>query len=156
MKRSLKVVILTLGLIFMLFSLFISLSNNFFEKPTGKMIYPDSCILRSAYWNVDSQNVSRGQLVELYVVGENCEGQTVAFEVKEKDGFLNPDDAVRISSKNAIFKSGAARGSWIAEWQSDIDRGQTNPPEYYFIAKVLGKQISIKSSQYHPNLLVVM
>jgi cysteine-rich repeat protein len=103
------------------------------------------CSLTSASWSTTT--TTEGTQVYLNVQGSNCNGKTVYFDVMEKDT-LGGDDPVSILPSPVTFNSGTAKGSWIAEWQSE-GIPETDPPEYYFDANV--DALTIRSS----NLLSV-
>jgi hypothetical protein len=109
------------------------------------------CTLNSASWDV-VQTVERYE-VNLEVATSNCQGLEISFEIKEQDLLLGPDKDVTTNPVN-VFVDGAgnAVGNWTAEWQDDTDWiGEDNPPEYYFIATLVGTSTTVQSS----NLLEV-
>jgi hypothetical protein len=111
------------------------------------------CDLTSASWSVT--NASQGQAVRLDLTGTNCDGKTIVFEIKEDDNFLNYDDSVIVNPSNIVFIGTSSYALWVAEYQDDTDGGQSNPPEYYFTASVLGITESITSSISELNTLKV-
>lgn len=149
MKRGLKIVfVLSIFLILGLSLVSAGLFNK--NRITGKAITP-SCVFTSANWNIT--NATEGQMIRLYVTGDNCVGKEISFVILERDGLFNSDDPVRINPKKVNFSILGANGIWKAEWQSDIDGGQTNPPEYYFTANT--SNAYIRSSITNPGLLSV-
>jgi hypothetical protein len=114
------------------------------------------CDLTTATWNMT--NVLAGQPVRLNISGTNCNGKTITFKIFEKDGFLNDDDNVTQNPSNITFSGINSYGLWISEYQDDTAGGQSNPPEYYFNASVVGYSESITSSNTgvnDPQLLTV-
>jgi cysteine-rich repeat protein len=98
------------------------------------------CTLTSASWS--QVNAAIGDTVKLNIQGNsNCIGKNINFEVWEKDsGILNPDDPVTTNPNSIIYGVPNNYTSWVVEWQDDNEvlGGQTNPPEYYFKASVVG------------------
>jgi len=88
-----------------------------------------SCQLTGAYWETNA--AIEGQSVSLHVTGDNCNGKSVSFIVKEDDGLSILDDDVTVEPANAVFVNGVATTTWVAEWQDD---GLWSQPEYYFTA----------------------
>lgn len=116
---------------------------------------PTSCVINSATWNSIANPVNLGTIVYLKVIGNSlCDGKQVRMEIREDDGLL-AFDPVRLNPKNATFPmdgSGTASTAWVAEWQEDC-AGLCNPPEYYFLATIVGDANSTRSSD--PLLQVV-
>ncbi|MFH1607847.1 MAG: hypothetical protein ABIA78_01815 [archaeon] len=102
------------------------------------IIGTNPCDLTSATWSQTS--VVEGTAVNLNIIGTDCDGQTISFEVWEDD--LVGDDPVSINPVNVIFTGNSATGIWTAEWQDDV----SSDPEYYFIATVVGESETITSS----------
>lgn len=103
-------------------------------------VTPLPCDLTSASWS--RTNAIEGEIVELNVVGTNCDGKNVSFDVWEDDAF----DELMDSNPPAdvTFNGTTATGTWIAEW---IDDGAfQGDPEYYFIASVAGNSINSGTS----------
>ena len=116
-----------------------------------------ACTLNSARWSTASANV--GGTVKLAVVSENydseCEGETITFRIYEKDTPPNEDDYV--ATPNAIYGysyppliggvpiSPNYETTWEVVWREDTESGESNPPEYYFIATVSGTTESVQS-----------
>ncbi|MEK6904273.1 MAG: PGF-pre-PGF domain-containing protein, partial [Nanoarchaeota archaeon] len=111
---------------------------------------PLSCDLTSASW--DKKDAVEGEIVYLDVRGNSCDLKTISFEVKERDVF--GDDAVRVNPSNVIFDGNSIRGIWTAEWQGE-ETGESDPPEYYFIASVVGTNEEISSGTENSKLLSV-
>ncbi len=110
---------------------------------------PAVCSLTSAFWNT-SGPVNVGTSVTLTVIGENCDGKEVSFEVREDDGVLGYDP-VNTNPSNARFAGNTATSTWVSEYQPDCG-GLCDPPEYYFRATLVENQnIFINSS----NILTV-
>ena len=116
-------------------------------------ICPSNCELTSATWSVTE--ALEGQPARLNLEGTDCNGKTINFEVKEEDGLFNPDDPVITNPSPILFDSPNTYGVWTVEWQDDNDGGQTNPPEYYFLASVQGESESITSSKAADDMLKV-
>ena len=108
------------------------------------------CDLKDASWSVN--RVVAGNPVDLNIIGSNCGGKTINFEIFEKDGALNPDDDITLhggtNPSPITFPDGEATTSatWTAFYMPDNDGGQSDPPEYYFRASVQGESISATSS----------
>ena len=102
------------------------------------------CDLTSAIWNMT--NVTSGQPVRLIINGTNCSGRIISFTIWEKDGALNADDAVTPVPSNITFTGTSSYSTWASVFQDDTDLSQSNPPEYYFTASVVGYSESITSS----------
>jgi hypothetical protein len=118
---------------------------------TGHCITP--CDLTSAAWSKTSGTA--GDSVKLYINGTNCYGKNITFTVMEEDGLFNPDDPVTTEPLSIAYGSPNEYGTWTMEWQDDTDGGQTNPPEYYFIATVAGTSESVVSSKADADMLDV-
>ncbi len=96
-----------------------------------------NCNLNSAFWS--APKAAEGDAVELTIKGaEGCNGLTANFEIWEDD--LIFDDHAKKNPQPAVFENGKAAAKWITEWQDD----EIGNPEYYFIAKVNGKEIKPK------------
>jgi len=102
----------------------------------GTAMCAPNCDLTSASWNITS--VLEGASVKLNIAGTNCAGKTISFVIKEKDSGLNLDDTVIPNPSNIAFTGTSSYGTWISKWQDDTDGGQSDPPEYYFTANVVG------------------
>jgi PGF-pre-PGF domain-containing protein len=111
---------------------------------------PLSCDLTSASWS--KRDAVEGEIVYLNVRGNSCDLKTISLEVKERDIF--GDDTVRVNPSNVIFSGNSIRGTWTAEWQ-DEETGESAPPEYYFIASVVGTNEEISSGKGNSELLSV-
>jgi hypothetical protein len=97
----------------------------------------NTCTLNSASWESGVTQRVAGQSVTLNVDTSNCVGQQISFEIKERDT-VGGDDPVQINPANAIVDAnGNAIATWVAEWQAE-GWPETNPPEYYFKATVVG------------------
>ena len=99
------------------------------------------CDLTSASWSTPSGglDVVEETNVGLIIEGNDCDGETVSFEVWEDEFGLNdrlidtrPGD--HIPPIDVAFNGTTATGNWVAEWFDDgyslIDRN--SDPEYYF------------------------
>jgi hypothetical protein len=103
-----------------------------------------ACELISATWN--ETNVLQGTPVQLIVTGTNCAEKTITFEILEYDSWPGVDDAVNTTPSQITFNGTSSYAVWVsAEWQSE-GWPESDPPEYYFIAKVSGETESIQSS----------
>ena len=111
---------------------------------------PLFCDLTSASWSTNKS--IEGEIVYFDVTGNNCNLKTISFEVKEYDIIGN--DAAKINPLNVIFQGNSVTGSWIAEWQSE-GAGESEPPEYYFTASVVGGNEQISSRTGASELLSV-
>ena len=99
------------------------------------------CLLTDADWSVSTpvgSPIVEGTSVSLNIVGTNCGGKAINFEIREKDA-LGGDDAVSINPAPILFPASGttAFGEWISEWQSE-GWPESDPPEYYFIATTTG------------------
>ncbi|GEM_PF-3840550 len=101
------------------------------------------CTLAEAYWETTSGLTEAyvGESVKLVVKGNSdCDGETVTFNpkgIKEYDsGFALGGNDVTILPNDVKFNGEEATASWNAEWLNDdwTFGGESNPPEYYFIA----------------------
>jgi cysteine-rich repeat protein len=104
--------------------LFLILSISFVPAPH----------LTSVSWNMTE--AVEGQPVRLNLEGAGVNGREISFRVLERDAG-GTDDNVIANPPNMFFVGDIGYTTWIAEWQSDKDEGQTNPPEYYFTATVI-------------------
>ncbi len=111
---------------------------------------PPPCDLTLADWSTN--NAVEGQSVFLNVQGTNCDGQTISFEVREDD--LVGDDPVTTNPVNVVFSGNSATGTWIAEWQDDDGVIESNPPEYFFIARFGESEQIISSTSLEDELTV--
>ena len=109
------------------------------------------CDITSASWS--KNNSVEGSIVYLNVFGNNCNGQNISFEIKERD--IVGDDPVQINPLNVIFGGASASGTWVTEWQDDGLLGLAEDPEYYFIASVVGTNEQINSGTGDSELLKV-
>jgi len=118
------------------------------EECTFGICWP-LCELTSASWNVNSASV--GEPVELQITGANCGGKQISFEIWEKDGFLNSPDSLLdygLSNPSPIifpYIGTTAFSVWYSAYVKDTDGLQSPPPEYYFVAKVVGEDREIES-----------
>ena len=95
------------------------------------------CDLKTASWNTTI--AVAGNPVKLNITGTNCNGRAITFEIREKDGVGS--DSVSPGPSSIVFPSSGttAFGTWNAVYQDDGGIGNDgNPPEYYFIATVVG------------------
>ncbi len=104
------------------------------------------CSINSALWG--ETQVTEGTQVNLNVELSGCSGAVLSFEILERDGALNPDDSVSINPPSQTISSDSVdlTAVWTAEYQSDIDGLQTDPPEYYFIANIDSGVLTQESS----------
>lgn len=103
------------------------------------------CDLTSATWNYSTpvgSTIVAGTPVRLNLAGTNCNGKTISFEIREKDA-LGGGNSVTSNPSNIVFGA-STYGLWTAEWQSE-GFPESDPPEYYFIASVLGYSETIQS-----------
>jgi len=107
------------------------------------------CDLTSASWS--KTTAFEGDIVYLNVFGNNCNGKTISFDIKENDVVAN--DPVRTNPLNVVFSGASVSGTWTAEWQDDGLFGGN--PEYYFTATVVGTTESIQSGTGNLQLLSV-
>lgn len=110
----------------------------------GQCVSPE-CSISSASW--DKTSATEGDTITLNTGFSNCDGQTISYVIKEKDGIGNPDDPVNVTPSSQTITSGATSISttWTAEYQDDTDGLETNPPEYYFTATI-GSQSKTSSN----------
>ena len=104
------------------------------------------CDITSASWS--KNNSVEGDVVYLNVFGNNCNGKTVSFDVKEKDfasDLLGGDDPINANPLNVVFNGASASGTWVSEWQDDGLAGTAGDPEYYFTATVVGTNEQMQS-----------
>src|SRR3989344_5581432 len=104
------------------------------------------CDITSASWSKNSS--VEGDVVYLNVFGNNCNGKTVSFDVKEKDfasDLLGGDDPINANPLNVVFNGASASGTWVSEWQDDGLAGTAGDPEYYFTATVVGTNEQMQS-----------
>src|SRR3989338_7219789 len=94
------------------------------------------CRLTDAKWSKEEAN--KGERVNLIVVGENCEGKSVKFNVVEDD--MTDNDPINVNPEEAKFLKNQADGIWTAEWQDD----GIGDPEYFFTA--IAEDVKVKSS----------
>jgi len=113
------------------------------------------CNLSSAHW---PSSAVVGETVELVVVSENydreCEGKTITFKIYEDD---DPGGDDYVTAPASIYGysypplvggvpiSPNYKTTWQVVWREDTESGESNPPEYYFIATVSGTTESIQS-----------
>jgi len=111
-----------------------------------------TCELTNASW--EDEEVYEDTNVGLIVKGTDCNTATISFEILEDDAVI--DDSVNINPSNVDFIGDEATGQWLkAEWQEDtFPNGDGNPPEYYFIATVIGTSKTINSKDFGPLLIV--
>jgi len=118
---------------------------------TSRCVAP--CELTRANWNYSTPvgtSIIEGTPVRLNIVGTNCGGKTINFEIFEKDGSFNEDDLVTSTPITTTFPTSGTSASvvWDSVYIPDNDGiGQSDPPEYYFNATVRGSSplVSITS-----------
>ncbi|MBI3031863.1 S8 family serine peptidase [Candidatus Woesearchaeota archaeon] len=93
-------------------------------------VTPTPCSLSTASWSTSS--TVEGSQVTLTLTGNNCDGKSATFTVKEDDLWPAPDVPAQKQPSPAIFFNGKASTTWIAEWVEDI----SSDPEYYFTGTV--------------------
>ena len=108
-------------------------SSGYFCNSTYQCHIVPNCSLISAYWSFGQ--VEEDTIVNLYVNGTDCDNQDINFTIWEYDS-SNDDDAVTNNPSNLEFTGDQVVRSWTAEYQDDSD-GNGDPPEYYFIAKLV-------------------
>lgn len=108
--------------------------------------------LSQVSWNMTE--VAEEQPVRLNVVGVGLNGYEVSFQIFERDAG-GTDDPILSPPENIIYSPSTQYTTWIAEYQDDTDEGQTNPPEYYFIATVVSTGASMRSSIIDADMLKV-
>lgn len=122
--------------------------------PTPTATASPTCTLSNARWVTSQNPVTQGAIVGLEVdVNANCTGKQVSFEIREDDGIVGFDPVVNNPLTASTFTGNVAKSSWVAEFQDDGVNGVNNPPEYYFIAKVVGE--SSQAISVDPKLEVV-
>jgi len=112
-----------------------------------------SCTINSASWSA-TEKVA-GQNVSLNVVTSNCSGQQISFEVRESSNFGVSWSVTTNPQNVSIGSNGNIVGTWVAEFHNNHGflLGEKNPPEYYFIARVVGNT-SIQKQNSIPDLKV--
>lgn len=120
-------------------------------------IVPPVCTVTSATWN--TAEIMEGKSVKLNIQTEHCDnGQAVSFVIKEDNhgAIFNPDRTSKNTPANAFITSNSTTGTWAAEWIDDSVGSETNPPEYYFTATIVGSSPprSLRSTTPHPELNV--
>ncbi len=118
----------------------LSAENSILVNVAEAGIGGPQCILTGASWNQTTASI--GSQIILAVTGQNCDGKSLSYEVREADTF-SADDPVRINPKTAKFVNGVAKSTWIVESQADEFASR---PEYYFIARLEGTKQDIKSA----------
>ena len=108
--------------------------------------------LNSVSWNMTE--AVEGQPVRLNVVGTGLDGYEISFQIFERDAG-GTDDIVIANPPNIFYVSPSSYTTWISEYQEDKDEGQSNPPEYYFNATVVGASNFMVSSTLDANMLKV-
>ncbi|MBI2338399.1 cellulase family glycosylhydrolase, partial [Candidatus Daviesbacteria bacterium] len=105
-----------------------------------------TCTLTSASWS--ASNVASTTPVTMTVNGNNCNGQTVNFLVRENDpvleGGIDEDASSQPSPNTAVFSNNTATLTWTAQYMEDGFLGVLDPPEFFFTATVGSN--SIRSS----------
>jgi hypothetical protein len=112
-------------------------------------------IFYSVSWNMTE--VLAGQPVRLNVNGA-LEGHEISFQVFERDAGGTNDSIIDLGGTNPpniMYGSPNTYSTWISEYHDDTDEGQTNPPEYYFIARAVGYSASMTSSTADADMLKV-
>jgi len=113
------------------------------DPDTGECV-PSNCAINSASWG--NTQVVEGTNVNLNVGVSNCNGKVISFDIKEKDGALNPDDDFSPDPSSQTISGSSVTAVWNAQFTDDTDGGQTNPPEYYFNAIISSDGLSMESS----------
>lgn len=106
------------------------------------------CTITQAFWSTPTQ-VTEGTQVTLNIVGNNnCDGQNVAFRIRERDGILEGglDEDANTQPAPATVIGNTASTIWQAEYNSDGLLGIFDPPEYYFIASVVSRNSTMPST----------
>lgn len=111
------------------------------------------CALTSGIWDFSTNPVNEGVIVNLIINGSgSCDGRGVDVIVREDDGLLGFDAVVNNPAVAVFNTSNQASTSWVAEYQPDGFNGSADPPEYYFVANLVGDSLTIASSD--PKLQV--
>ncbi|MEK6945608.1 MAG: DNRLRE domain-containing protein [Nanoarchaeota archaeon] len=90
------------------------------------------CLFTNAFWSQSS--TTQGDIVSLSADSIGCNGKNISFTITEGGVFSRGNAAIQPQTAIVDF-SGAATTIWTAEWVNDVGNGDTNPPEYYFIAR---------------------
>ncbi len=112
-------------------------------------------IFYSVSWNMTE--ALAGQPVRLNINGE-LGGHEISFQVFERDAGGTDDSIINFGGTNPpniMYGSPNTYSTWISEYHDDTDEGQTNPPEYYFIARAVGYSASMTSSTVDADMLKV-
>ena len=108
--------------------------------------------LTSVSWNMT--DTLDGQPVRLNVVGMGLEGYEISFQIFERDEG-GTDDNVILNPPNIFYTGLSSYTTWISRYQLDTDEGQSDPPEYYFNATVIGASNFMESSTLDVDMLKV-
>ncbi|EKD91433.1 MAG: hypothetical protein ACD_30C00005G0001 [uncultured bacterium] len=115
-------------------------------SPTPSPTPVPTCTLTNAAWITPSNPVMQGSLVTIRVTGSSaCNGRQVTFEVREDDGILGFNSVLN-NPVTATFVGTTANSAWVSEFQDDGVGGINNPPEYYYIASLVGSGLTLNSS----------
>jgi hypothetical protein len=93
------------------------------------------CTFINASWN--QSTATQGNVVTLSIDSTGCNGKNINFTVTE-GGVVSRGNATIQPAIGAVDFSGIATVTWTAEFVNDAGGGDTNPPEYYFIAREVG------------------
>jgi hypothetical protein len=108
--------------------------------------------LTSVYWNM-TETID-GQPVRLNVEGMGLIGYEISFQILERDEG-GTDDIVVSNPPNIFYTGSPSYTTWISIYQIDTDDGQSDPPEYYFNATVVGESNFMNSTTVDANMLKV-
>jgi len=119
---------------------------------------PDPCTLIGAYWEYDGSNdqADEGEVVELNVMGTDCAGEQISFDIREDDmlgGTDSWEDAdlvdVEVYPITVTFAEGGtldwATSTWTAEWHAD-DNGGVGDPEFIFRGELVSDSEKVMDS----------
>src|SRR3989344_816040 len=124
-------------------------AEQFYDNATGEVSLlggVPTCTLTNAAWITPSNPVMQGSLVTIRVTGSSaCNGRQVTFEVREDDGILGFNSVLN-NPVTATFVGTTANSAWVSELQDDGVGGINNPPEYYYIASLVGSGLTLNSS----------
>jgi hypothetical protein len=114
---------------------------------------PVACSLTSTSWTSSSNPINEGSIVNISIATEgDCNTRQVSFEVREDDGPLGFDPVITNPQTLTLGSNGVASTAWATEYQPDGFNGLNDPPEYYFIASLVGGSSILTSSD--PKLQV--
>ncbi len=128
---------------------------------TTPCVNETQCNLTQALWNgINSvQTVDERSLVTLEVQGNNCDGETVSFQIFEIDSatdwdLINPT----YPPIDITFSGNTAFAYWVTEYFPDTD-GPDNGPEFIFQATLVSdpsKKVNVNSDLARLNIADVV